>query len=175
MNAMGLPGIAFQAVAVPVDQTAAKYPGQTIPAVRLAITDRFAYRPVSTALVLIDTIRDQHPGSSPGAVDRRAHRIRSGAPGDQRRSTRAAAGGVGPGGRPVPLKPGRIPAVQLNIASRAACAAGIRRGGGKFPFDQGHEVRCHVRPIWASRSPGPKLHNSGRCGITMGLGSAPKV
>ena len=62
MNAMGLPGIAFQAVTVPVAETAAKYPGQTIPAIRLAITDRLAYRPVRTALVLIDTIRNQHPG-----------------------------------------------------------------------------------------------------------------
>lgn len=62
MNAMGLPGIAFQALTVPVAETAAKYPGQTIPAIRLAITDRFAYRPVGTALLLIDTIRKQHPG-----------------------------------------------------------------------------------------------------------------
>ncbi len=62
MNAMGLPGIAFQAVSVPVADTAAKFPGQTIPAIRLTITDRLAYRPVRTALVLIDTIRKQHPG-----------------------------------------------------------------------------------------------------------------
>jgi uncharacterized protein YbbC (DUF1343 family) len=62
MTAMGLPGIAFQAVTVPVAETAAKYPGQTIPAIRLTITDRLAYRPVRTALVLIDTIRNQHPG-----------------------------------------------------------------------------------------------------------------
>lgn len=62
MNAMGLPGIAFQAVSVQVADTAAKFPGQTIPAVRFAITDRLAYRPVRTALLLIDTIRQQHPG-----------------------------------------------------------------------------------------------------------------
>ena len=62
MNAMGLPGIAFQAVTVPVADTAAKFPGQTIPAIRLTITDRLAYRPVRTALLLIDTIRTQHPG-----------------------------------------------------------------------------------------------------------------
>ena len=61
MNAMGLPGIAFQAVTVPVADTAAKFPGQSIPAIRLAVTDRQAYRPVRTALVLIDTIRKQHP------------------------------------------------------------------------------------------------------------------
>jgi uncharacterized protein YbbC (DUF1343 family) len=62
MNAMGLPGIAFQAVTVPVAEGAAKFPGQNIPAIRLAITDRLAYRPVGTALLLIDTIRKQHPG-----------------------------------------------------------------------------------------------------------------
>jgi uncharacterized protein YbbC (DUF1343 family) len=63
MNAMGLPGIAFQAVTVPVADTAAKFPGQSIPAIRLTITDRQAYRPVRTALLLIDTIREQHPGN----------------------------------------------------------------------------------------------------------------
>jgi uncharacterized protein YbbC (DUF1343 family) len=62
MNAMGLPGIAFQAVTVPVADTAAKFPGQNIPAIRLTITDRQVYRPVGTALLLIDTIRKQHPG-----------------------------------------------------------------------------------------------------------------
>lgn len=63
MNAMGLPGIAFQAVTVSVADTAAKFPGQNIPAIRLAITDRQAYRPVGTALLLIDAIRKQHPGN----------------------------------------------------------------------------------------------------------------
>ena len=62
MNAMGLPGIAFQSVTVSVADTAAKFPGQSIPAIRLTITDRQAYRPVRTALLLIDTIRQQHPG-----------------------------------------------------------------------------------------------------------------
>ena len=62
MNALALPGITFGAVTVPVADTAAKFPGQNIPAIRLTITDRQAYRPVRTALVLIDTIRKQHPG-----------------------------------------------------------------------------------------------------------------
>lgn len=62
MNAMKLPGIGFEAVTVPVAGSAAKFGGQTIPAIRLAITDRQAYRPVRTALLLIDTIRKQHPG-----------------------------------------------------------------------------------------------------------------
>ena len=56
MNAFALSGVAFGAV------TVAKFPGQNIPAIRLTITDRQAYRPVRTALLLIDTIRTQHPG-----------------------------------------------------------------------------------------------------------------
>ena len=39
---------------------AAKFPGQTIPAIRFVVTDREAYRPVRTALLLIDAIRRQH-------------------------------------------------------------------------------------------------------------------
>jgi uncharacterized protein YbbC (DUF1343 family) len=61
MNAKRLPGIRFEATTVPVLPTAARYPGQTIPAIRFAITDRKAYRPVRTSLLLIDEIRRQHP------------------------------------------------------------------------------------------------------------------
>jgi uncharacterized protein YbbC (DUF1343 family) len=61
MNEKGLPGIRFEAIMMPVQRTAAKYPGQTIPAIRFAITDRQAYRPVRTSLLLIDEIRRQHP------------------------------------------------------------------------------------------------------------------
>jgi uncharacterized protein YbbC (DUF1343 family) len=46
---------------MPVAPTAAKYPGQTIPALRFVVTDRQAYRPVRTALLLIDEIKRQHP------------------------------------------------------------------------------------------------------------------
>ncbi|HEY0018012.1 MAG TPA: DUF1343 domain-containing protein [Longimicrobium sp.] len=60
MNAMGLPGIRFDAVTMPVEATAAKFPGQTIPAIRFAVTDREAYRPVRTSLLLIDEIRRRH-------------------------------------------------------------------------------------------------------------------
>ncbi len=42
-------------------KTAAKFKGQTIPAIRFVITDRQAYRPVRTSLLLIDEIRRQHP------------------------------------------------------------------------------------------------------------------
>ena len=60
MNAKGLPGIRFDAITMTVEPTAAKHKGLTIPALRFAITDRNAYRPVRTALLLIDEIRRQH-------------------------------------------------------------------------------------------------------------------
>jgi uncharacterized protein YbbC (DUF1343 family) len=46
---------------MPVEPTAAKFKGQTIPGIRFAITDHRAYRPVRTSLMLIDAIRRQHP------------------------------------------------------------------------------------------------------------------
>ena len=61
MNEMRLPGIRFEAITMPVAPTAAKFKGQTIPAIRFAITDQQAYRPVRTSLLLIDEIRRQHP------------------------------------------------------------------------------------------------------------------
>ncbi|MCY7380270.1 MAG: DUF1343 domain-containing protein [Gemmatimonadaceae bacterium] len=60
MNDKRLPGIRFEAITMPVLPTAAKHKGLTIPAIRFAITDRQAYRPVRTSLVLIDEIRRQH-------------------------------------------------------------------------------------------------------------------
>jgi uncharacterized protein YbbC (DUF1343 family) len=61
MNGRRLPGIRFEAITMPVEPTAAKFPGQTIPAIRLVVTDRETYRPVRTSLLLIDEIRRQHP------------------------------------------------------------------------------------------------------------------
>jgi uncharacterized protein YbbC (DUF1343 family) len=61
MNEMQLPGIQFEAISMSVAPTAAKFPGQTIPAIRFVITDRQKYRPVRSALLLIDEIRRQHP------------------------------------------------------------------------------------------------------------------
>jgi uncharacterized protein YbbC (DUF1343 family) len=61
MNAKGLPGIRFEAITMAVAATAAKFPGQTIPAIGFVITDRETYRPVRTALLVIDEIRRQHP------------------------------------------------------------------------------------------------------------------
>jgi uncharacterized protein YbbC (DUF1343 family) len=61
MNEKKLPGISFEPITMSVEPTAAKFPGATIPGIRFAITDRQAYRPVRTSLVLIDEIRRQHP------------------------------------------------------------------------------------------------------------------
>jgi uncharacterized protein YbbC (DUF1343 family) len=61
MNQRQLPGVRFEAITMPVAETAAKFKGQTIPAIRFVITDRQAYRPVRTSLLLIDEIRRQHP------------------------------------------------------------------------------------------------------------------
>ena len=61
MNGMNLSGIRFETITMRVAATAAKFPGQTIPAIRFAITNREAYRPVRTSLLLIDEIRRQHP------------------------------------------------------------------------------------------------------------------
>lgn len=61
MTELQLPGVRFEAVTLPVEATARKFAGQNIPGIRLHITDREAYRPVRTALLLIDAIRTQHP------------------------------------------------------------------------------------------------------------------
>ena len=60
MNERNLPGIRFEAITMPVEATARKHPGLTIPAIRFEVTDRQAYRPVRTALLLIDEIRRRH-------------------------------------------------------------------------------------------------------------------
>ena len=61
MNAKGLPGVRFEAITMPVIPKAAKWPGDTIPGIRFVVTDKRAYRPVSTALLLIAEIKRQHP------------------------------------------------------------------------------------------------------------------
>ena len=60
MNERLIPGIRFEAITMVVAPTAAKHKGQTIPAIRFAVTDRRTYRPVRTSLLLIDEIRRQH-------------------------------------------------------------------------------------------------------------------
>jgi len=61
MHEQRLSGVRFEATTVAVDRGAAKFPGQTIPAIRFVVTDREAYRPVRTSLLLIDAIRRHHP------------------------------------------------------------------------------------------------------------------
>ena len=56
MNALALPGVRFEAVTHSGRGGRAPIPGQTIPGVRLVVTDRGAYRAVRTAMLLIDTI-----------------------------------------------------------------------------------------------------------------------
>ena len=77
---------------MPVEPTAAKFKGLTIPGIRFVITDRQAYRPVRTALLLIDEIRRQHPRDfawSP--IDRSPDRVRQGAVGDRGRPAACTA------------------------------------------------------------------------------------
>lgn len=62
MESMDLPGVSFEAVEFTVEEGARKFPGQTLQGVRLVLTDREAYQPVKTSLLLIDTIRRLHPG-----------------------------------------------------------------------------------------------------------------
>jgi uncharacterized protein YbbC (DUF1343 family) len=63
MNALGLPGVLFEAVQIDVDPEATRrrYAGETIPGVRLILIDRHTYRPIDTSLHLINVIRHLHP------------------------------------------------------------------------------------------------------------------
>jgi len=72
MNERRLPGIRFEPITMAVESGAAKFPGQTIPAIRFAVTDRQAYRPVRTSLLLIEEIRRRHPRDFAwsGTIDR---------------------------------------------------------------------------------------------------------
>lgn len=74
LNDLRLPGIRFEAVTLTVEKTALKFPGQTFPGIRFVITDRQSYRPVRTALLVIDEIRRQHPQAFTwsGSLDRLA-------------------------------------------------------------------------------------------------------
>lgn len=61
MNALGLPGVRFEAIEMEIAPDAGKYGGQTVPAVRILVIDRDRVRPVLTAVRLIDVIRRLHP------------------------------------------------------------------------------------------------------------------
>jgi uncharacterized protein YbbC (DUF1343 family) len=72
MNAKHLPGVRFDAITMEVSPAADKFKGQTIPGIRFVVTDREAYRPVRTSLLLIDEIRRRHPDEFAwsGTIDR---------------------------------------------------------------------------------------------------------
>ena len=60
MNALRLAGIRFQSVRFEVASDAGKYPGESLSGVRFHVTDREAFRPVSTALRFIWVVRRLH-------------------------------------------------------------------------------------------------------------------
>jgi len=61
MTARHLPGVRVEAVRFAVQPDARKYGGQTIPGVRLVVTDGESFRPVRTTLTLLDVIHRLHP------------------------------------------------------------------------------------------------------------------
>ena len=72
MNARGLPGVRFDTSAFTMQPRAGKHPGKAVRAIRFVVTDRQAYRPVRTSLLLIDEIRRRHPNDFAwtGTIDR---------------------------------------------------------------------------------------------------------
>lgn len=60
MNARGLPGVRFRAVWF--TPTSSKYAGQQIGGVQVHVTDRSAYRPVRTAITLLQVVARTYPG-----------------------------------------------------------------------------------------------------------------
>jgi uncharacterized protein YbbC (DUF1343 family) len=61
MTALALPGVRYEAVRIPVAADGRRFPGETIPGVRLVVTNRGSYRAVRTAMLLIDTIHRLYP------------------------------------------------------------------------------------------------------------------
>ena len=61
MNGLYLQGVRFEPVVMQVLPTASKFKGESIPGLRVVVTNRQTYRPVRTALILIDVIKRQHP------------------------------------------------------------------------------------------------------------------
>jgi uncharacterized protein YbbC (DUF1343 family) len=61
MNARKLPGVQFVPVQMAIASTGRKYGGQTIPGVKMVVTDRATYRPISTTLRLMELVRRLHP------------------------------------------------------------------------------------------------------------------
>jgi uncharacterized protein YbbC (DUF1343 family) len=61
MNALALPGVRFEAVTIRVDADGRRFPGETIPGVRLIVTDPGAYHAVRTVMFLIDAVHRLYP------------------------------------------------------------------------------------------------------------------
>ena len=61
LNALSLPGVRAEAVAFTPREGTRKYGGTALRGVRLVVTDRERYRPVETAVRLLESVRRQHP------------------------------------------------------------------------------------------------------------------
>ena len=140
MNERRLPGIRFEAITMPVAATAAKFPGQTIPAIPLR-HHRPAGLPAGPHLAAADR-RDPAPASARvrmGRDDRSPHRLGQGAARDRSRPAAAAPGRVGRGSRGVLEEPEAVSALSL-IARRLSTL--LQRA---FERPGGFQVRVHGR------------------------------
>jgi uncharacterized protein YbbC (DUF1343 family) len=61
LNAMYLSGVRIEPIVMDVAPTASKFKGETIPGLRVVVTNRQTYRPVRTALIMIAVIKAHHP------------------------------------------------------------------------------------------------------------------
>ncbi|HXG69025.1 MAG TPA: DUF1343 domain-containing protein [Gemmatimonadaceae bacterium] len=61
LDRLKLPGVRVEAITFAVQTDARKYGGQTLPGVRLIVTNPDTFRPVRMALHLIDVVRRLHP------------------------------------------------------------------------------------------------------------------
>lgn len=74
MNARALPGVRFESVRFTPRAAAQKFGGVPVNGVRFIVTDRSRYRPIMTALLLIEAVRQLHPTEFAwsGSLDRLA-------------------------------------------------------------------------------------------------------
>jgi len=63
LEGLKLPGVRVEAITFAVQADARKYGGQTLPGVRLVVMNPDTFRPVRTALHLIDVVRRLHPAN----------------------------------------------------------------------------------------------------------------
>ena len=74
MNARALPGVRFEPAHYTPRAGTGKYPGVPLNGVRIVVTNRAAYRPITTALLLIDAVHTLQPTQFAwsGSIDRLA-------------------------------------------------------------------------------------------------------